>query len=279
MDEAELRERTLRAGVVCGRVVHHTDKAIVAVGSRAGQLVVAKLLTTADPYWVARRAHELRVYDRFSTDPPPVRAPRLLWHDERLTVLSHVPGDRLDDDRHLTAEPAAKLVQQLLDALDQVSSWQPTSPLPAGVDYPARVAAEHDAGLIDDRDHDALHRILTVSGELVPTHGDPLPANVLFDGDSCALVDWERAGRYLPGYDYAVLYTVGAHTSRALAQAIVASAAAGGASAAFAVNAMLLYRQEIRMHRALPAGSVRTERLAALAEHGERVRYLLHRTR
>ncbi|MEV0133646.1 hypothetical protein AB0H83_34940 [Dactylosporangium sp. NPDC050688] len=98
-----------------GHAPHHTDKAIVAVGSRAARPVVAKLLATADPYWVARHAHELQVYDRFSTEPPPVRAPLLLWHDERLTVLNHVPGDRFDDRRHLTAEPAAERVQRLLD--------------------------------------------------------------------------------------------------------------------------------------------------------------------
>ena len=275
-DRAELDERTAAAGVHCTRIVHHTDKAIVAFATRDGLPVVAKLLTTAEPYWIARRDHELQIYHRFTSSPPPVRAPRLIWHDDRLTILSHLPGKRLDDHRHLTTDPPPDHIDRLLATIERVRHWQPEPELPILIDYPARVAAEHDAELLDRDDRTLLERLLAdTGGELAPAHGDPLPANLLLDADTWTLVDWEHAGRYLPGYDLAVLYTSAAHASPILAQAIIDRVNAAGASAVFAVNALLLSCREIRMHRSLPYGPVRTDRLAALAVHHERVRALL----
>ena len=56
---------------------------------------------------------------------------------------------------------------------------------------------------------------------MTTAHGDPLPANLLLDTDTVAWVDWKHCRRYHPGWDYAVLNTVGAHASPTLAQAIL----------------------------------------------------------
>ena len=272
----ELAQRAARAGVRLTRLLHHTDKAIVAAGARAGTPVVAKLLTTDQPYWIARREHELAVYRHFDTHPPAVRAPRLIAHDDRLTVLAHVPGERLHDQRHLDRDLTRADADQFLDTLDRVTAWRPMPALPEPVDYPARVAAEHAAGLLDGADDAALHRLLAgTADEPVTAHGDPLPANLLIDGDNVGLVDWEHCGQYLPGWDLAVLYTVGAHASPTLAQTILDRVDSAGIGDTFAVNAILLCCREIRMHQALPPGPVRADRLAALAVHQQRVRVLL----
>jgi hypothetical protein len=237
---------------------------------------VAKLITTDQPYWIERREHELTIYHRFASQPPPVPAPRLLLHDDRLTILTRIPGERLHPQRHLDTDLTQADVDTLLDTLDQVATWQPLPPLPAPFDYPARITAEHTAGLLDDDDATVSRRLLAgVAAELATAHGDPLPANLLRDGDSVGLVDWEHCGRYLPGHDLAVLYTIGAHASPTLAHAIIDRVTAAGIEAAFAVNATLLCCREIRMHQALPYGPVRTDRLAALATHHTRVRALL----
>ena len=71
--------------------------------------------------------------------------------------------------------------------------------MPTPIDYRARLTAEHDAGLLDADDLAAAERLLAgTPAELVGAHGDPLPANLLFDGASWGLVDWEHASRYLP---------------------------------------------------------------------------------
>jgi hypothetical protein len=142
------------------------------------------------PYWIARRDHELAVYRHFETDPPAVRAPRLIAHDDRLTVLTHVAGARLHDQRHLAGDLARADADRLLNTLDRVTAWRPVPTLPEPVDYPARVAAEHAAGLLDDADHSALHRLVTdTADETVTAHSDPLPANLLLDSDTVGLID------------------------------------------------------------------------------------------
>ncbi|RQW96177.1 hypothetical protein DLJ59_31680 [Micromonospora inaquosa] len=116
---AALIARAAAARVGTGRVVHRTDKAVVATGRRDGRPVIVKLLTADDPYWVGWRQHELRMYELrmyelrmyelrmyelFTDQPPPVRVPRVLYADARLTVLTQLPGQRLDDQRHLTRD-------------------------------------------------------------------------------------------------------------------------------------------------------------------------------
>jgi hypothetical protein len=269
-----------RAGTGITRVVHHTDKAIVATGTRAGRPVVAKLLLSDDPYWVGRRAHELAVYGRLASDPPPVSVPELLWADDRLTVLTEVPGRRLHDERHLTRDISQVQVQLVLDTLETLTRWAPDPALPEPIDYHGRIDGEHAAHLLDDAERIALHTLVDRIGPVrITAHGDPLPANLLIDGDRCALVDWEYSGIYLPGHDLALLYTIGAAASPTLATAITDRVAAEGITTEYSVNLVLLVCREIRIHASLPPGAAPTaHRLSALHELHTRVRQQLHQT-
>jgi hypothetical protein len=58
---AALVARAATAGVGIERVVHRSDKAVVAIGRQDGRPVVAKL-PMDDPYWVGRR--QLRIHTR-----------------------------------------------------------------------------------------------------------------------------------------------------------------------------------------------------------------------
>ncbi|MFG3702750.1 phosphotransferase [Micromonospora sp. NPDC047620] len=259
------------------RVVHRTDKVVVATGRHDGRPVIVKLLTTGDPYWVGRRHHELRVYELFADQPPPVGVPQVLWVDDRLTVLTQLSGQRLHDHRHLTGDISASTAGLVLDTLDTFASWTPTPGLPEPVDYHGRIDAEHVATLIDDDDRPALHNLVQRLGPVrVTAHGDPLPANVLLDGEHCGLVDFEHAGRYLPGYDLALLRIVGA-ASPTLNAAVTDRVHRGGFTVAFAVNVVLLACRELRIHTSLPAAVVPTRRLAGLRRTLHRARHDLHR--
>jgi hypothetical protein len=105
-----------------------------------------------------------------------------------------------------------------------------------------------------------------------------LPANLLIDGDRCALVDWEYSGRYLPGHDLALLYTVGRAASPTLAAAIADRVAAGGITTEYTVNLVLLVCREIRIHASLPPRTAPAHRMPALRELHTRVRQQLHQT-
>lgn len=253
-------------GVELGAVLHRTDKSVVAAGTRDGLPVIAKMLTTDDPYWTGRRTHELAVYAAFDASPPPFPVPRLLTHDDRLAVYTVLPGVRLGDERHLTTDVPAAVATAILDALDAVPGWAPRAdlgePIPS---YPDRVDAEHAAGLLTATDRTLLRRVLeTLGPDRWTSHGDPIPTNLLLHGDGCVLVDWELCGRMMPGYDYAVLHTVTATASPTLTAAINARVAALGITDAYLVNLGLILCREIRIHDSLPSGPVREQRLAAL---------------
>ncbi|MEU8333666.1 phosphotransferase [Micromonospora sp. NPDC048839] len=259
--------RAAAARVGVGRVVHRTGKAVVATGRRDGRPVIVKLLTTDGPYWVGRRQHELRMYELFTDQPPCVRVPRVLYADAHLTVLTQLPGQRLDDQRHLTRDVSPATAQLVLDTLDTFAAWAPAPPLPQPVDYHGRIDAERAAGLLDDADQHALHTLVDQLGPgRVTAHGDPLPANLLLDGEHCALVDFEYTGSYLPGYDLALLHIVGAASAPTLTAAIAERVHTADITTAYSVNLLLLTCREIRLHTVLPARGATTSRLAHLRQ-------------
>ncbi|MEW2386611.1 phosphotransferase [Micromonospora sp. NPDC047707] len=193
-----------------------------------------------------------------------------------LTVLTQLPGQRLHEHRHLTGDISASTAGQVLDTLDTFACWTPTPGLPEPIDYHGRLDAEHAATLIDDDDRRALHALVDRLGPVrVTAHGDPLPANMLLDGGHCGLVDFEHAGRYLPGYDLALLRIVGA-ASPTLTAAVTDRVHRGGLTAAFAVNMVLLACRELRIHTSLPAAVMPARRLAGLRRTLHRARQDLH---
>ncbi|GAA3290369.1 phosphotransferase [Dactylosporangium vinaceum] len=220
---------------------------------------MAKLLTTDEPLWVACRQRELRVYRTFARFPPPCPVPDLLYANEHLTVLSLLPGERLGPDRHLTSDVPASTAAAVLRTLACLRDWSPPEDLDEPIpDYAARIDA---AGL-----GTAVHERLAAAGPgRVVAHGDPIPPNLLVDGEMCHAVDFEFCGRYLPGHDLAVLYTVSATAAPTLAAAILAEATRGPIADGFAVSLTLQLHRERRMHEALPPSPLRTRRLAAIA--------------
>ncbi|MFJ2081240.1 phosphotransferase [Micromonospora chokoriensis] len=187
--------------------------------------------------------------------------------------VDQLPGQRLDDQRHLTRDVSPATAQLVLDTLDTLAHWMPALPLPQPVDYHGRTDADRAAGLLDDADQHALHTLVDQLGpHRVTAHGDSLPANLLLDGEHCALIDFEHTGSYLPGYDLAMLHIVGAAASPTLTTAIAERVRTAGISTAYHVNLLLLTCREIRLHTVLPADGATTSRLAYL-------RHLLDRAR
>lgn len=243
-------------------MLHRGDKSLVARGTLRGRPVVAKLITTGEPYWVACRRRELAVYRAFERWPPPFPAPSLLYADHRLTVLSEVPGVPLHGERYNAADVPPSTVDAVLRALAAVAGWDPPPDALEAFDCAARIEREHAAGQLRDEERSALHRLLSRCGPArTVAHGDPIPANLLLHEGQCRLVDFEYCGRYLPGHDLAVVYVTG---GPAFAAAVPAAAERLGIADAFTVNLGLLLCRERRVHAALPDPDLRHRRLAVL---------------
>lgn len=248
-------------GTVVGPVLRTTGKSIVRAGRHDGRPVAVKVLTSTDAFWRATFAREIAVYRTLAASPAPVRTPALVHTDDaRVLVVERLPGRVLAEDRHPeVTEP----VGPALDALAAFAGWRPPpGALVAVVDYAGRIDRSHRDGVLDDRAHTALHALLA---ELGPpdavAHGDPLPSNLLVDGDACSLVDFEFTGRFLPGFDLAMLHTL-LGASPQVRERIRGLVADAGIERPFLLNRAIVLARELRMHRTAPDRALLT-RLAA----------------
>lgn len=278
-------------GVTVDRVLRAQGKALLLLGHMSGDPdplpVVVKVLATDEEFWAGKFAREIAVYAAFAQVPPPVRVPRLL-HTDGHTVLAveHLRGRPVDSDRYPRALPAGTL-DAVLGTVTRFAGWQPPDGVLTPVfDYPDRVERYHRRGLLDEADRAALHRLLARIGAGAgsleaaqrPAHGDPLPANLLLlpgSAGGCALIDFEFAGLFLPGFDLALLHTLLARIPAAQDR-IEALVTGTGIEVPFLVNQAMVLTRELRIHADEPPTSPVRERLPLLRQQWRRFRTTLH---
>ncbi len=269
-----------RLGLRDVTVLRRSGKTLLSAGDLAGRPVVVKLLLDGGEFWQARWRHEIDIYRAFAQEPPPVRVPALIHTDGmRLLVLERLDAQPLDTERYPGRLLTAAEIGPCLGAIRRLSAWRPASGQFAPVwDYPDRVSRYHAAGYLTDADRDALQRLLAMCDQVGEIgHGDPLPSNLLLTGDGgCALVDWEFAGTFLPGFDLAMLHTLLGTSTPAARIRIDQVVADAGTEEPFVVNLALVLTRELRIHRELPDSPMRTRRLALLGTAWARARDRLH---
>jgi hypothetical protein len=267
-------------GLLDVSVLRCSGKTLLAAGDLAGRPVVVKVLLDGGGFWQARWRHEIGIYRAFAQEPPPVRVPALVRTDGvRFLVLERLDARPLDTERYPGHRLTAAQTEPCLAAVRALSTWRPASGQFAPVwDYPDRVSRYHAAGHLTDTDRDALHRLLARCGRAGEIgHGDPLPSNMLLTADGgCALVDWEFAGTFLPGFDLAMLHTLLGANTPAIRTRIDQVVTDTGIQEQFAVNLAMVLTRELRIHRELPDSPERARRLAFLDTAWTQARDRLH---
>ncbi len=282
------------------QVLRRVGRCLLVAGTAGRNAVVAKCLVDRTPEFTERFRHEIEAYRSFVRHRPPVRVPRLVAADpdECVLVIERMPGRVAALRRHLLDAPPRADLRAALGAVCKINMWQPPAPVfERPIDYPARLNRFHEQGLLTDRDLGDLQKLLHGiahahgSGGGTPwqfCHGDALLTNVLLAPAGPALVDWEHAGWYLPGYDLATLWSVLGDAPIARRQISQLAQAQGPAARdSFLVNLMLVLTREIRAYEnavqrtmrepAQPAApGTAQERPGAMAV-GEEQRLLLRR--
>ncbi|GAA4672237.1 aminoglycoside phosphotransferase family protein [Streptomyces youssoufiensis] len=275
------------------QVLRRGGRSVLLVGTTGRTTAVAKCLLDHSPAWADRFHHEIAAYRAFVRHRPPVRVPRLIAADpDNCTlVMERVPGRVTTPQRHPTEPPPRTDLRSALAAIHRVNAWRPPPGLfDAPIDYAARLARYHELGLLTDRDIGDLQKLLRgiaqaqgrqAQGQFC--HGEAVLSNMLFTPSGAALIDWDHAGWYLPGYDLATLWVVvGADAALARRQISQMAQSAGCAARdAFLVNLMLVLTREIRMYETAVQRTMRDPAPAAPGEPGagagERQRLLLRR--
>ncbi|WP_055413848.1 aminoglycoside phosphotransferase family protein [Streptomyces bingchenggensis] len=239
------------------QVLRRSGRSVLLVGTTGRSTAVAKCLLDHSPAWAERFRREIAMYRAFVRHRPPVRVPRLIAADpDNCTlVIERMPGRVAASQRHPCEPPPRADVRAALGAICRINLWRPpTNLFDAPIDYAARLARYHELGLLTDRDMGDLRKLLrglahTAARQSQFCHGDALLNNILLSPAGAALIDWDHAGWYLPGYDLATLWTAlgdAPGPRRQISQ--LAQAAGPDARDAFLVNLMLVLTREIRQY-------------------------------
>ncbi|MFD8385291.1 aminoglycoside phosphotransferase family protein [Streptomyces sp. NPDC059679] len=237
------------------QVLRRSGRSVLLVGTTGRSTAVAKCLLDHSPAWAERFRREIAMYRAFVRHRPPVRVPRLIAADPDncALVIERMPGRVAASQRHPCEPPPRADVRVALGAICRINLWRPPADLfDAPIDYAARLARYHELGLLTDRDMGDLRKLLrglahTAARQSQFCHGDALLNNILLSPAGAALIDWDHAGWYLPGYDLATLWTAlgdAPGPRRQISQ--LAQAAGPDARDAFLVNLMLVLTREIR---------------------------------
>ncbi|MFJ6215928.1 aminoglycoside phosphotransferase family protein [Streptomyces sp. NPDC092296] len=232
----------------------------VLVAGTVGRIpVVAKCLSPSaerhpDDLLLAESfRREVAAYRTFVRHRPPVRLPKLVAADPDRCVLllERVPGRPASRERHPADAPTPGEVRAVLGSIRTLNLWRPPTGFHRPLDYATEIARYHALGLLTDRDTGDLQQLLHGLAH-VPhqfCHGDALLSNVVLAPSGPVLVDWERAGWYLPGYDLAVLWSVLSGDTAARRQISQLAQAPGTVLRdAFLVNLILVLMRELRLH-------------------------------
>ncbi|MFD9381334.1 aminoglycoside phosphotransferase family protein [Streptomyces sp. NPDC059999] len=272
------------------QVLRRSGRSVLLVGTTGRMTAVAKVLLDHSPEWRERYRHEIAAYRTFVRNRPPVRVPRLIAADPEncVLVVERMAGRVAALQRHPVEAPPRADVRAALGAVCRVNQWRPAPELFGHpMDYARRINRDHELGLLTDRDHGDLQKLLH-GLKLAGTpwqfnHGDALLSNLLLSPAGPVLLDWEHAGWYLPGYDLATLWTVLGDAPAARGQiSRLAQQQGPAARDAFLVNLMLVLTREIRMsetavQRSMSAAAPAPSTPAGSLSSGEEQRLLLRR--
>jgi hypothetical protein len=154
-----------------------------------------------------RFTNELRVNRLLNSERPPVPTPALLAHNvhEQSLTFEALRGTPLGPKYPQALDPAE--IDAILVFARDLEPYSPRRRWLRRFHPARRLSLARTAGLLDDNEASALlalarqrHRKLRFA------HGDVTARNVLAHENGLALIDWEWAGLYPPGYDAAFLW-------------------------------------------------------------------------
>ena len=149
----------------------------------------------------------MRVNRLLRSARPPVSTPRLVAHDVSAQSLTFeaLPGAPLGPK--YPQELTIAEIDAILALARDLEPYNPRRRWLRRFNAERRLEMARTAGLLDNRETPALVQLARKRHrKLRFAHGDVTARNVLAHEGNVALIDWEWAGLYPPGYDAAFLW-------------------------------------------------------------------------
>jgi Ser/Thr protein kinase RdoA (MazF antagonist) len=201
-----------------------------------------------------RFTNELRVNRMLLADPPPpVGAPALVAHDVRIRSLTFVavPGEPLGPK--YPSDLPADDIAAVAGLAGRLAGYHPRRRWFRRLNSARRIEHARRSGLLDDGGASRLTDLASrVHTRRRFGHGDLTARNVLRHDGGLALIDWEWAGLYPPGYDLAFLWFSLGDIDGGRAEVERCAAAVGVDGAGFLLSALLIQLWHLRWFVAQP---------------------------
>lgn len=255
-----------------------TMKNRLAFGRFERHPAVAKRLEHPDPYWRKLAAREIECYRLFRKKAPPFRIPKVRFADVRRgwLVLDRLEGRPLGMARYAEGPVPPDELAMALDYLEKVpryDQWPRSKPEETAFIYREKLKRHIAEGRLAESDMILLDRLLDEPPAAVFQHGDAVMRNFLLTPAGMVLLDWEFCGRYLPGYDLAILWVMLAKDMNGrLATSARAERWPDPQRRAFGINLLMALAREIQIGRKDPAlASIPATRLYEGLGHARRL--------
>mgnify|MGYP006270715347 CR=1 FL=1 len=237
------------------RTLQDNEKSTVVLLKKDNHLFIGKWLNVHSGSWPEKFQNEQQTYKTFENLPPAFSVPkRHPASTVDLLIVSYLKAKPYTPERHILSPLPEDIRLAYLNLCRDLVNWQYSGQNDLHTyDYNARFKKLIERKRVTPEVYEKLVRNYKAqSHTLAPQHGDLIPTNILLDAkNQPALIDWEYAHRYLPGFDLAMLQitTMG---DPQFVQAIDQLVHEKGIEAPFNLNKAIVLLREIQIHEVIP---------------------------
>lgn len=258
-----------------------TGKCYLLLGEFQGIKAVTKYLIDSDIYWKNLFLKEIQNYQNFQQYNFPVKIPRLFFADSfnLMMVLEWIESYPLCEERYIPHPLSQQYIELILKELTRLHQWQIKPNIPEEdilANYKHKIHKYTKLGFLNNKDLTFFNIAIDRCQEIYEfNHGDIILKNVLTTDNCLVFIDWEFAGLYLPGYDFALLWTILCGDPYARDRIIqLIEQKSIFTKLAFMINQVVIIARELKIHSQLQYLRNYNSRIAQLNRDLNNVRQL-----
>lgn len=168
--------------------------------------VITKTLVSDHPVWVEKFQTEKQCYLHFKEQPIDILTPTIIDTNNNSMRLVYIEGKELCSDRYIEEQLDANIMKDIISNILKANNYQTN--FVAALNYKEKIEKRFKQGFISEELKGKLLKILPSLEVKQFNHGDMLLKNIIkTTKGELAFIDWEFAGLYIKGYDFALLHT------------------------------------------------------------------------